>query len=319
MDIISEIEFLNSKLREVLQQYTIKMSELSVYDQSELVQKSQMLSNLQKISQSVANTHKDIISTITEQKQNVEKYMRNVEEKFNSIRQNIYVPQKQPIDKSSEQNTAKKAIAKPQKANVQKEQDWITVTRNKPKKKNKHRTTNDNKTHDIPKLVKREVAPDTFIDAVTIGAPMDCHKYPGWWCYCPDWGKFCLSVNQQIIIGNTTSILPTGEVPRKFFEHRRAETSDWATSNFYVPRERNAESRDSRIFTNKMKFVPASRLPERHETYYYRLGSRDTLKNDIVSVKPEDYRLFNDLTCNFLLCLTAAGDEMLRRKSTGMF
>jgi len=298
------------------------MSQLSVYDQEELVEKSAMLAELQNISLALQATQSLVKDTINEQKQVLEKYMRETEESFNNIRQNIYKKKQEDAAMTvapTHTSNAKKNSHDSNKGNKGNQNEWITVVKKKKRsKKIVPSTSTSFKLPSAPKTVNREVAPDLFIQAVTINNIRDCHRYPGWWCWSESRHQFCISINQKVILGNTTLIRPVSETPRKFFEHRRAETTDYTTCDFYIPRERNPASKDLREFTGKMRFVPASRQLQQHEAYCFRRGSTDTLKNDILSVKPEDYRLFNDLTCNFMLCFTAASNEMERRQTSGM-
>ena len=125
-------------------------------------------------------------------------------------------------------------------------------------------------------------------------------------------------MNGEIISGNTASIKPVGETPIKFSEHRNSEKMDYRRTDFYIPPERNPQSKDKRMFTNKMRFVPASVEPQKHEVYIWRLGSKDTLKEDLSCLKSEDFRLFGDLTSNFVLCMLAASKEMKRRSYSGL-
>lgn len=307
----------NAELREQITKYTERLASLSVYNREELFEKGKMLSHLQSVEQTLAETLEILHNKVTEQKLVMEKYMRDAEESFNAVRQNIYSantevhiqppvqpsPAQKPVLKPTfaekvMENTVK---SKQQLVKSSEKNCWVDVS----KKAVKISTS---------KAVRREVAPDTFISAVTISRKEECHNHLGWWCWCPDDNRFCISINGNIYSGCTTIIHQSNVQPVKFFEHRRSDRVDnWQESDYYVPPEKNPESKDVRQFTNKMKFVPASRNLEKYETYAYRLGSKDTLRDDIMSLKPEDYRIFSDLTTNYLLCLTAASVEMDRR------
>jgi len=335
MDITS-IEAVNSELRDQIDRFADRLNVLSVYNKDELYEKGQMLSNLQSVEGALLDTLNSLKTKITEQKQVLEKYMREAEESFNAVRQNIYNtphPQKgsEDVKKNSPVNfTASAATFAPKVAKPAKSLKPFAETFANPNVKavpkvtemvlHTNATSNPNSWTEVgrktvkPKLSKREVAPDLFIQAVTVNSLEECHNYLGWWCWYQEQQRFCISINGKIYAGNTTIIHDVNKQPVKFFEHRRCDKVDnWKESDYYIPIERNPDSRDSRHFTNKMKFVPASRSPEKYETYCYRLGSRDTLRDDVMSLKSEDYRLFSDLTCNFLLCLTAASVEMDRR------
>jgi hypothetical protein len=296
-----KIESVNSELRSQIEKYTNRLNELSVYNKDELIEKGQLLSNLQIVESSLLDTLDALKTNITEQKQVLEKYMRDAEENFNAVRQNIYstgyVAPIAPITKSFVSKVTKPIPPKSLKP-FNSKNGWIEVGKKKP----------------AHKTVRREVAPDLFIQAITVNSLEDAQNHPGWWCWHANEHRFCISINGKVYAGNTSIIHSVNEQPVKFFEHRRCDkVENWKESDYYVPIEKNGNSRDLRHFTNKMKFVPASRSPAKFETYCYRLGSRDTLKDDVMSLKHEDYRLFSDLTCNFLLCLTTASVEMDRR------
>jgi len=313
----NKLEALNTELRDQINKYTERLNALSVYHKDELYEKGQLLSNLQLVENNLSDTLNTLKSKITEQKQVLEKYMREAEESFNAVRQNIY--------NTTDKKVIKKEVAKPvsilKKSIIVSETpktpivEIKTLVKTQPKPDTANGWTEVSKKKTIfPKLVKREVAPDLFIQAVTVSNMDECHNNLGWWCWCPEQQRFGISINNKVYAGNTTVIHSITEQPVKFFEHRRCDKVDnWVESDYYIPIEKNPESRDLRHFTNKMKFVPASRTPEKYETYCYRLGSKDTLKDDVMTLKPEDYRLFSDLNVNFLLSLTAASMEMDRR------
>lgn len=311
----------NSELRDQIIKYTEKLASLSVYNREELFEKGKMLSNLQCVEQTLAETLEMLHNKVTEQKLVMEKYMRDAEESFNAVRQNIYnanadVHTSAPV-------TVQKPIVKEHQLKAPTFAEKV-MENTKPKLLHPPKTVEKNGWIEVgkkiqkvvgpSKAVRREVAPDTFISAITVSKKEECHNHLGWWCWCPDDNRFCISINGNIYSGCTTIIHQSNVQPVKFFEHRRSDRVDnWQESDYYVPPEKNPESKDVRQFTNKMKFVPASRNLEKYETYAYRLGSKDTLRNDIMSLKPEDYRIFSDLTTNYLLCLTAASVEMDRR------
>lgn len=301
-----------SQIRNIIRGHLSKMSELSVYDPQSLFEKGKMLADLQEITATLRELHQMANDGENEQRQALEKQMREVEEKFNAVRQNLRTEKpKVVIEEPTPVSTvvvSEQAIVKKTK----KEQNgWIEVVKST---KKKTPTAQNNE----PKLVNHELVQGVFIKAYTINNPEQCHKLKGWWCYCPDIDRFCTSLNGEIIVGTVTNIRHSSKTPKKFSEDRRSEAMDWTKSNYYVPRDRNPESRDVREFTNKMKFVPASQEPKKFEAYCYRIGSKDTLQEDVVKLQAEDYRLFADLTSNFLLCWTVAAQEMRRRESTGM-
>lgn len=313
MNFSSNLAAANNELRDQITKYTEKLGSLSVYNRDELFEKGKMLSNLQSVELTLAETLEMLHNKVTEQKLVMEKYMRDAEESFNAVRQNIYnanaevhvpEPMQKPVVKATFAEKVMENAIKPKQIQLPKiseKNGWVEVG------KKIHKASPS-------KAVRREVAPDTFISAITISKKEDCHNHLGWWCWCPEDNRFCISINGCIYSGCTTVIHQSNVQPVKFFEHRRSDRVDnWQESDYYVPPEKNSESKDVRQFTNKMKFVPASRNLEKYETYAYRLGSKDTLRNDIMSLKPEDYRIFSDLTTNYLLCLTAASTEMDRR------
>jgi len=317
----NKLEALNTELRDQINKYTERLNALSVYHKDELYEKGQLLSNLQLVENNLSDTLNTLKSKITEQKQVLEKYMREAEESFNAVRQNIYNTNDKKVIKkevAKQVPILKKSILvseKPKPLEKTPIMENKTLIKAQPKSDTANGWTEvSRKKAIIPKLVKREVAPDLFIQAVTVSNMDECHNNLGWWCWCPEQQRFGISINNKVYAGNTTIIHSITEQPVKFFEHRRCDkVENWVESDYYIPIEKNPESHDLRHFTNKMKFVPASRTPEKYETYCYRLGSKDTLKDDVMTLKPEDYRLFSDLNVNFLLSLTAASVEMDRR------
>jgi hypothetical protein len=323
---------LTASIRGIVKDHLTKMDELSVYDQNTLIEKGKMLAELQDMASSIDALQQLVKEETTHQKQGLEKYMREAEESFNAVRQNIYnaVPEK-PMPKQIQESPRPAPVVKshtpsPTRKYSQKnsggkkstpnsspatKSDWITVVKGGKKRAPPRSIENI-------KIINHEVAPDVFIKAYTISTLDMCHRFKGWWCYCPSVDRFCISINHEVICGTASVIRPVSKTPKKFSEDRRSESMDWRQSNYYIPRERNPSSRDTREFTNKMKFVPASQTPKKYEAYCYRLGSKDTLRDDVVSLKAEDYRLFADLTSNFLLCWTVASQEMRRRQATGM-
>lgn len=193
-----------------------------------------------------------------------------------------------------------------------------TLTDKEPKAETWADVVRDNKFNLSKKPVDMEIAPSVFIKVFRIEHIEDCHKYRGWWCWHPSSERFHISINDEIINGITTIINPAEVPPIKFLEHKECEEGkpcdiDYKTTNFYIPREFNPDSRDIRQFTNRMRFIPASKELQNSDKYAYRLGSKDTLKKDLIFLKTQDYRLFKDLTVNFLLILTVAAREMRRK------
>lgn len=301
------------QIRNIIKGHLSKMSELSVLDPQSLFEKGKMLADLQEITATLRDLHQMASEGENEQRQALEKQMREVEEKFNAVRQNLRTekPKVVAVEEPTPMPVQEPISAVTKKTTKESNNGWIEVV-----KGNKKRTPVA-QTAEL-KLVNHELVQGVFIKAYTISNPELCHKLKGWWCYCPELDRFCTSLNGEIITGTVTNIRHASKTPKKFSEDRRSEAMDWTKSNYYVPRDRNPESRDVREFTNKMKFVPASQEPKKFETYCYRIGSKDTLQADVTSLKSEDYRLFEDLTSNFLLCWTAAAQEMRRREATGM-
>lgn len=168
------------------------------------------------------------------------------------------------------------------------------------------------------KLVNIEIGPGCYLPAIRIDKPEESHNFRGWWCWEPNMERFYISINDEIISGTTTIINSAEQIPIKFFEHKDCENNkycsiDYKLTNFYIPRESNPQSRDVRQFTNRMKFIPASQELKKNDKYVYRLGSKDTLKKDLINLRLEDYRVFQDLTVNFLLILTLASHEIRKK------
>lgn len=188
---------------------------------------------------------------------------------------------------------------------------WLTVVAPKPTEVLSIAAQTEPDAKKEIKMKKREVADGVFIDSYTITKPEQCHNFKGYWCYCPEHNRFYLSINGAILEAITTNILSAEIAPYKCIEHRNitlygnADGIDYTRSKFYIPRQFDPTSKDVRQFTARMKFVPASKELRENELYTYRIGSRDTLYQDIQHIKPEDTRLFSDLVGNYLLTYSA--------------
>ncbi len=169
----------------------------------------------------------------------------------------------------------------------------------------------------LSKPISREVAPGVYIAAFNIDRPEYCHKYLGWWCYSETTKRFHLSVNGRMLTAVMTVINDKEKTPIKFHEHNQCNIHgarlDYRRTPFYIPREYNPESDDVRQLTNRMQFVPASHELKENDKYPYRIGCRNSLKQDLVYLEYRDYTLFEDITGNFALAWTASADEMERR------
>ena len=254
------------------------VGELSDFSVDDLLEKSAILSQMKKLKDEITIISNRLEEHTKQVNSALEKYMQENERKMQIARQTIYSG-KEEIKKS--------------------EPKWAKVVSKRPAKGK------------AP--AQRQVAPNVYIRAFTVAEPKDCFNHPGWWCWCPRINRFCLAINGEILTGNVSHIRDVRKTPIKFREHKRSESTDYLKSDYYVPVERNPNSKDVRQFTNKMCFVPASREPGHNQSYCYRLGEADTLHDDVLAVKPEDYRLFTDLTTGFMLCRTAAAQERRRR------
>ena len=325
MDLYDQIIETNNQLHQLIGQFAENVSSLSVYKKEELGAKGELLHKLREVQQHLGATYQTVNNTVEEQCQTVEKYLSDEEARLNSLRKNLY--QVDDSGSCENDNTDSESLGEtPNPVSLVKVTPPPGFT-HKPKKTPKTDTTwtkvvkKGRKPPPAPlptRKVNREVAPGLFIPAFTINDPAECHQKLGHVCWSLRTERFCISINGEIITGNTTIIRPSGETPKKFIEHRRSENTDYRKSDYYVPYERNSNSRDIRQFTAKMRFVPASQELQKHEVYVYRIGSRDTLKQDILSVQAEDYRLFSDLTMNFLLCRITAAQEIRTRINNGI-
>lgn len=163
-----------------------------------------------------------------------------------------------------------------------------------------------------PKMVSFNIAPDVSIFAFKIMHPEECAMHKGYWCRSMEDKKFYIFVNGCIFGGICTDILNESEQVVKFDEHLNAANCNPKDTSLYVPHELNPKSDDRRILTNRMQYMPSH--CEDNEPYPYRIGSAKFLKSDVSNMSDADYRLFNDISIHFMLCLTIAGREFISRR-----
>jgi hypothetical protein len=259
-------------------------------------------------------------STIDTEKKALQAHLQQMEDQLNQVKKSL---NGEPAAKPSIRLLKREepTVSTPPPESSKRESGWVQVvsrgvtTTPAPAPAAPVRET---KPANIP---EHEIAPGVTLSAYTITRPEQCHKYPGWWCYCPDTKRFHLSVNNEVLTAVCTVIHSSDKIPIKFHEHHAcsegtARKIDWRSCKFYIPREFNPTSDDVRQFTNRMKFVPASIELGENDKYPIRLGSSDTLREDLTHLKDPDYRLFQDWTGNLMLCFTAAAREMRRRHSS---
>lgn len=167
------------------------------------------------------------------------------------------------------------------------------------------------------KIANHEVAPHVYLYSYSIMEPDDCHLYKGWWCWCEKINRFCISINNDVITAINTIIHPYNDNPVKFHEHKlcskgKASEIDPKTTEFYVPKFFNEKSNDIRQLNNKMEFEPASNINYKNK-FSYRIGSRDTLKEDLITIKPADARLYADMAGNHMLVLSVLIRDLKRK------
>jgi hypothetical protein len=160
-------------------------------------------------------------------------------------------------------------------------------------------------------MISYTVAEGITIDAFKIIHPDECALHKGYWCRNANDKKFYIFLNGCVFGGICTEILSEYEQVVKFDEHMNAHSCKPQDTSLYIPRELNPQSDDKRILTNKMQYVP--RKEETNEPFTYRIGSAKHLKSDTANMTDADYRLFNDISVHFLLCLTVAGREYKAR------
>lgn len=201
------------------------------------------------------------------------------------------------------------------KSLVNKPKSWAEISEEEPVYNN-----NNNNNYNIykKKINKREVAPGVYIYAYDISKEEDCHNFKGWWCWCQHIERFCISVNDHIIIASNIIINPADKIPIKFHEHKLCGTHeimniDPKSTDFYIPRQFNPNSRDTRQLTNRIKFVPASEELAANDKYVYRIGSRTTLAKDILTITDQDSRLFEDMVGSFMLALVALKSKIIKK------
>lgn len=273
---------IDKQVNDLIQQKLQEIHSINIETSNGLDERSQKILELNNISSCWSKTLERLNSIIYIEKKKIEEELRKTEDKINKIKKKL-------CDKEIKTETWAELFSRENKLNLGK------------------------------KLIDMEIAPGVYIKAFRIEKIDDCHKYKGWWCWHQQSEKFHISINDEIISGITTIINPSELPPIKFLEHKDCEEGkicdiDYKTTNFYIPKEFNSDSHDIRQLTNRMRFIPASKELQNSDRYVYRLGSKDTLKKDLIYLKKCDYRLFRDMTVNYLLILTVATKE-IRRKS----
>ncbi|MFA6089418.1 MAG: hypothetical protein WC755_06145 [Candidatus Woesearchaeota archaeon] len=174
------------------------------------------------------------------------------------------------------------------------------------------------------KMITRQISHGVSILAFTIKDPKECGKkeHLGYWCYSTNTERFHTSLNNMVITASTMNITPKMDTPRKFLEHKACSSEnyrsiDYRENDFYIPPEIDPSSKDVRQLTDRMHFWPASLEPPSRDFYIYRLGSKDTLKDDLNYMTSSDFRLQMDITGNFMLVITAANATMLKSRMNG--
>lgn len=309
-----------------------------------LLQKTQKITEVLGIIDEWEQLLKNIKKTITEEKNSIGTYVQQMDEKLNQVRKSLLptalgappgftaplgtpvvtqvppVPTSEPI-KILKRDTNNGWVDVVSKSNRQ----AFKPTAGAPPASTPLAASVSNTLSLVPRdarknmPVNREIAPGVYIQAFTIDKPTQCHDYLGWLCYNPDTERFYLSINGEILAGNTTVINSADKTPIKFNEHHdcalgQGHLLDYKDNKFYVPPECNPASRDIHRLTNRMHYAPASQPLTERDKYCYRLGSRENAKADLAALEPKDFRLFQAITSNFLLHFVAAAREMNSRK-----
>lgn len=160
-----------------------------------------------------------------------------------------------------------------------------------------------------------KATPTIDIMAYRVDKLDECHRFRGFWCYCPRLDTFCLSVNGQVLPAYLTDVLPAKDQPRKFDVHRgchSGENIDPASTDFLIHSRYSPNSKDHRILTNRMQVIPASHNDNKAR-YSIRAGGRSSLHLDLPLLKMDDADLLADIAGHFLLVWQAVMSYMNKR------
>jgi len=144
------------------------------------------------------------------------------------------------------------------------------------------------------------------ISAYPIKYKQDALRHPGYWCYNTTTNRFYIAINGIVHCGTFLNMIPNDTV-YKFNEHSSAKNVDPKSTGLYVPPELNSASRDIRNLPYSLEYVPAGETTSKK--HIIRMGSMRNLQSDISNMDPRDYRIFSDMTMNYLLDLTVAARE----------
>lgn len=293
------------KVRDVVANFMEKIRNNGADD---LIYKSQQLAQLNVFSEQLAALHEEVSKFVEKESSALMEYIKNVENNLCSTKHKL-----KNTSQTNSDNFHSDISRLPPESRLLTWVDAVKIApppgfgELQPEKQNKQKQIS-NPVQPPQLQCKREIAENVFIDAYTIKTPQECHNFKGYWCYIVNYNRFYISINDEILEAITTNILPPDITPYKCIEHRYAKGNtkiDWENSKFYVPRIFDPKSRDVRQFTARMKFVSASKEIKENEPYTIRIGSRDTLPQDMKHATEEEIRLFNDYVGNFILMFTA--------------
>jgi hypothetical protein len=140
------------------------------------------------------------------------------------------------------------------------------------------------------------------IAAIPITNPAEAYNHVGNMCFASETERFvvCLQVGElKVLIEGMPSNIVTDGKPYKFIKHRPMRNYPKDTP-FYVPKSLDPSSKDVRHFYKTMNFVPASQENDA-KSCCYRLGSIDTLEEDLAVISDDDMELFHDLAGHYFL------------------
>ena len=301
METMNTFADINDSIKSYINTFMEKYKKIESNDSNKLLRKSEMLSELPKILSDITGTLKYINDLYTTEK-------RNLEDDITTNLNNINKAKKMFNNVNNNNSTWAKIAETPQVVEHEDNKTYVNKT--------------VQHMNGSPKPVNYQIADGVHIPAYTIDHPEECHKYKGWFCWSPRYSRFYISINGLILSGVTTIILPAKQKPMKFHVYKFCKDGkicdvDYKKTEFYVPPECTEEpnkSEDVRCFTNRMCYVPASVAPEKHEICCYRIGSKDNLSDDLKHISRDDYKLYSDMTDNFLLIWYAAAREMINRR-----
>lgn len=162
-----------------------------------------------------------------------------------------------------------------------------------------------------------------FVRAVEVDAIDDCVRFPGKICWSKSKHVLCFSFDgvARPLVNKIPKIYSVNETPQKFYHHkylRKGETVNPEDHTYYIPIE-NTEFADHWCFTDRARYLPASIMPSKADSFIYRIGDYDNFTDDLSKLREDspEYLLFRNIASGYWIALCAIENEFKRRRRAG--